>query len=114
MFLLSNEIQQYKYKLTSPTTSFIECVSDFFCLTPIFSAISWRDQVNFQWDDDEVRIVIDQRAELDLLVLAHRNNSPWIDTSPHSDILSWFWANQSLIFPLNAACLAEKQQLPIL
>ena len=30
-----------------------------------FSAISWREQVNFQWDDDEVRFVLDQHAELD-------------------------------------------------
>jgi hypothetical protein len=25
----------------------------------------WREQVNFQWDDDEVCIVLDQHAELD-------------------------------------------------
>jgi hypothetical protein len=31
----------------------------------IFSAISWREQVNFQWDNDEVRFVLDQHAELD-------------------------------------------------
>jgi hypothetical protein len=31
----------------------------------ICSAISWREQVNFQWDDDEVRFVPDQHAELD-------------------------------------------------
>jgi hypothetical protein len=30
-----------------------------------FSAISWREQVNFQQDDDEVRFVLDQHAELD-------------------------------------------------
>ena len=30
------------------------------------SAISWREQVNFQKDDDEVRFVLDQHAELDL------------------------------------------------
>jgi hypothetical protein len=37
------------------------------CLTPIqqFSAISWREQVIFQWDDDEVRFVLAQYAELD-------------------------------------------------
>ena len=37
------------------------------CLMPIqqFSAISWREQVNFQWDDDEVHFVLDQHAELD-------------------------------------------------
>jgi hypothetical protein len=28
-----------------------------FCL-----AISWREQVNFQWDDDDVRFVPDQHA----------------------------------------------------
>ena len=27
--------------------------------------MSWREQVNFQWDDDEVRFVLDQHAELD-------------------------------------------------
>ena len=29
------------------------------------SAITWREQVNFQWDDDEVLFVLDQHAELD-------------------------------------------------
>jgi hypothetical protein len=29
------------------------------------SAISWREQVKFQWDDDVVRFVLDQYAELD-------------------------------------------------
>jgi hypothetical protein len=31
-------------------------------LTQQFSAISWREQVNFQWDDDEVRFVLYQHA----------------------------------------------------
>ena len=30
------------------------------------SAISWRKQVNFQWNDDEVGFVLDQHAELEL------------------------------------------------
>ena len=30
-----------------------------------FSAILWREQVNFKWDDDEVCFVLDQHAELD-------------------------------------------------
>jgi hypothetical protein len=34
--------------------------------------------------------------------------------SPHSDTLSRFQAIQSLVFLLNAAYLAEKQQMPIL
>jgi hypothetical protein len=32
----------------------------------IFSAISWWEQDNFQWDDDDVRFVLDQHAYLDL------------------------------------------------
>ena len=44
-----------------------------------------------QWDDDEVCFVLDQHAELD-----------------------FYSANQSLLFPPNAACLAQKQQIPIL
>ena len=31
----------------------------------ICSAISWREQVNSQWNDDEVRFALDQHAELD-------------------------------------------------
>ena len=27
--------------------------------------MSWREQVNFQWNDDEVRFDLDQQAELD-------------------------------------------------
>ena len=43
-----------------------EWVGDF-CLIPAqqFSAISWREQVNFQWDDDEVRFAQDKHAYLD-------------------------------------------------
>jgi hypothetical protein len=45
----------------------------------------------FEWDDDEVRFVLDQHAELDFfIVLAHWNNSPQVDMSLHSDTLSWF------------------------
>ena len=33
---------------------------------PLFAAMSWREQVNFQWDDDKTRFVSGQRAELDL------------------------------------------------
>jgi hypothetical protein len=34
------------------------------CLMPTqqFSAISWWEQVNCQWDDDEVCFVLDQHA----------------------------------------------------
>ena len=29
------------------------------------TAISWRKQVNFQWDDDKVSFVLNQHAELE-------------------------------------------------
>ena len=61
------------------------------------SAISWRKQVNFQWDDDQI----------------HWSNFPRIDILPHSNTLSWFRANQYLLFLPKYACLEEKQQIPI-
>jgi hypothetical protein len=45
---------------------------------------------------------------------AHWNNISRIDMSPSSDTLFWFGATQSLLFLLNAVCLAVKQQKPIL
>jgi hypothetical protein len=30
--------------------------------------MSWREQVSFQWDDDEVLFVLDQHAELDFYI----------------------------------------------
>ena len=41
-------------------------MSEWVLLNANFSAISWPEQVNFQWDDDDdVRFVQDQHAELD-------------------------------------------------
>ena len=48
------------------------------------------------------------------IVLAHWSNRPQEDMSPHSDTLYWSQADQSLLLLLNAACFAEKQQIPIL
>ena len=42
------------------------------------------------------------------IVLAHWNNSLLIYISPHSVTLSWFRANQSLIFLLNDVCISEE------
>jgi hypothetical protein len=42
------------------------------------------------------------------IVLAHCDNSPQVDMLPHSDALSRFQTNQSLLFLLNAAHLVEK------
>jgi hypothetical protein len=44
------------------------------------------------------------------IVLASRNNSPWVDLSLPSDTLSWFRADQSWLLLRDAACLAEKQR----
>ena len=46
--------------------------------------------------------------------LAHWNKSPWVDMMLHSETLSGFRANQSLLQLLKYWGLAEKQQIPIL
>ena len=38
------------------------------------SAISWREQVNFQWDDNEICFVLDHTLSWICIVLAHWNN----------------------------------------
>jgi hypothetical protein len=65
----------------------------------------------FEWDDDEVRFVLDQHAEL-----GFHSVSPMKQQSAYRHVapLGRFRATQSLLFLLNAACLAEKQQIPIL
>jgi hypothetical protein len=73
----------------------------------------------FQLHHDENKLIFNEMMTNTLswilfIVLAHWNNSSQIDMSSHSDTLSWFIADQSLPFLLNAACLAEKQQIPIL
>ena len=78
------------------------------------SAICQLYQGNFQWDDDEVRFVLDQHAELNFIVLAHWNNSVRVDMSLHSDTLLWFRANQSFLVLRSAGYLAEKQRILIL
>ena len=72
------------------------------------SAISWREQVNFQRDDNEVSFVLDQHVELNFYSASSLKLS-----DKHCDS-SWFGANQSLFFLPNDACLVENQQIPIL
>ena len=46
-------------------------MSEWLLLAPnqqFFSYVSWQEQVNFQWDDDEVRFVLDQHVELDFYI----------------------------------------------
>jgi hypothetical protein len=40
-------------------------VSEWLLFNVNSAVISWREHVNFQWDDDEVHFVLDQHAELD-------------------------------------------------
>ena len=44
-------------------------------------------------------------------MLAHWDNSLQVDMSLHLETLSWFRANHSLLFLLDAVRLAEKQQI---
>ena len=37
-----------------------------------------------------------------------RNNNPLVDMSLHTNILSWFWANQPLLFLLIAAVYVDQ------
>jgi hypothetical protein len=46
-------------------------------------------------------------------VLAPWIKSPLEENSLHFETLSWFWTYQSLFLFINYACLAEKQQMPI-
>jgi hypothetical protein len=48
-----------------------------------------------------------------IIVLAHWNNIQWGNMSLLSDTIYWFRASQCLLFLLNAAYLAVKQQIPI-
>jgi hypothetical protein len=79
-----------------------------------FSAISWREQVIFYEMMMMFALFKINTLSWIFIVLAHWNNSPCTDMSIHSDTLFWFRANQFLLFLLNAECLAEKQQIPIL
>ena len=63
----------------------------------IVSAMSSREQVNWIF-----------------IVIAHWHNNQWMNTSLHLDTFSWYRINKSLLFLLNAAYLAEKQQIPII
>ena len=73
-----------------------------------FSYIHGENPMRWWWDP------LCTRLSWICIVLAHWNNSWRIDMSPHSDTLFWFRANHYLLFLLNAAWLAEKQQISIL
>ena len=65
------------------------------CVTPhkhwFFSAISWREQVNFQWDDHEVRFVLEQHDYLDLYsasLLKQQSADRYVATRGHIILIS--------------------------
>jgi hypothetical protein len=93
----------------------IEWVSDC-CLTPIQQFFSYMmvRTMRWYWGPLCTRPTNGNMLSCIFIGLPNWRNSPWIDMSPHSDTLFWFWVNQYLFFLLNAACLAEKQQIPIL
>jgi hypothetical protein len=66
------------------------------------------------WNDNDILFVLDQHSELDFYIATSlKQQSMDRRMSPYSDTLSLFWANQSLLFLLNAARLGEKLQIPI-
>jgi hypothetical protein len=71
--------------------------------------IAWQEQVNFQWDDDEVRFVLDQHAEFYLYSASSlKQQSVDRHVAPFKHIIL---IPSSLLFLLNAACLAKKQDV---
>jgi len=76
------------------------------------SAISWREQVNFQWDYDEVLFVLEQHALLEFYSVSSLKQQ---STGRHGAPLGHIILIPSQpIFLLNATYLAEKQQMEIL
>ena len=52
------------------------------CVNALQNSSASREQVKFQWNDYEVRFVLEQHDSLIILVLTRWNNSPLIDMPP--------------------------------
>jgi len=64
-----------------------------------FSGIPWREQVTLWCDDILTSVLYWTNTKTWMFdVLAHWNNSPYIDMSLHLDLLLWLCANQSSFF----------------
>ena len=73
--------------------------------------MSWREQVNFQWDDDEILCVLDQHTELDFYSASSlKQQSVGRHVAPLGHII--LFPSQA-VFALCAVCFAEKQQIPL-
>jgi hypothetical protein len=86
------------YRVWFQVWTFLEKMVSDYCLMPtqqFFSYILARMRFSMKWwwgplCTRPTRLV-------GFLVLVHWNSRPQIDKSPHSDTLSWFRANQSLL-----------------
>jgi hypothetical protein len=88
-------------------------------LSPVdrgFQTQSVKQCAFFSFNHGDNKLFFNERNTISwiFIVLDRWNDSPRIDMLLHSDILFRFRANQSLLFLLYAACLVEKQQIPIL
>ena len=85
-------------------------MSDWLLNANIFNYIIVR--INFQWDDNEVHFVLDQHAQLDFYSASSlKQQSAGRHVAPLRHIILVL---SQPVFLRNAACLAEKQQIPIL
>ena len=92
----------------------VEWVSDS-CLTPIqqfFSYLSWREQVNFQWDDAEVGFALHQHAELEFYrtsSLKQQSAGRQLYLCANTEVLKWTYVHWTscifLFFFLQTWCL---------
>ena len=79
-----------------------------YSIQQLFS-ISWREQVNVQWDDDKVSLIPDQHAELNFdCASALKQHSAGRHVAPLGNIILIPRQPQSLLFLLNAAYSTEK------
>jgi hypothetical protein len=78
----------------------------------LFSGISWREHVTFI-DMMMPTLYSANTIGWIFIVLIHWHYSPRTDMSLNFVTLFWVRADYSLLFLLNVACLAEKQQIPI-
>ena len=79
-----------------------------------FSALSWREQVNYQWDDDEVRFVLDEHAKLDFHSASSlKQRSSGRHVVPRVHIIMIPSRPVFALSLLDAACWAEKQHISL-
>jgi len=76
-----------------------------------FSALSWPEQVVYRWDDDDAGFVQDQHAKLEFKMPVQWNKSASRHVAPLGHIIL---ISIQRVYTLYAACLEDKQEIPIL